>query len=374
MLSASISLLEATSDYKCNNDLIYISFNENMLIDRYYNDLENFRNAMFKAINNGWNILFLLKLSSSINNIINFINFAQPLAITGKFHPYYFKKYNHIHTYQEFIVIPGIGALFGFSDNLQPKSNTAFYFRNKVAVNILKKKIDILINNQIKSVVKYYKSNNAIDYSNFLAEQEDVIGNRILYKRDFSVLMFPKNLYKRLLEVKNLKSDEINASLEFYDRRLKSFLSNIDNYKYTDIYHMNCINNLVKRRELTLYLYSRVLTINLGVEDVIAILKNIVTFLKTHKNFNIAFLSQNFKISNLVFYCVIKERSAVMVETYDDSKDSPILRLSIKEPIFVKAFEAYFNEVLDQIAPMNKDKNEIITWIENEIKLLEKSH
>lgn len=186
--------------------------------------------------------------------------------------------------------------------------------------------------------------------------------------------MFPKNLYKRLLEVKNLKSDEINASLEFYDRRLKSFLSNIDNYKYTDIYHMNCINNLVKRRELTLYLYSRVLTINLGVEDVIAILKNIVTFLKTHKNFNIAFLSQNFKISNLVFYCVIKERSAVMVETYDDSKDSPILRLSIKEPIFVKAFEAYFNEVLDQIAPMNKDKNEIITWIENEIKLLEKSH
>lgn len=374
LLAASISLLEDASNHKCNNDTIYISFNDNMLIHRYYNDLISFRNAMLKAINNGWSILFLLKLNNNINSIINFIKFAQSLTVTGKFHPYYFKKYSHTHTYQEFIVIQGVGALFGLSNNLHSKIDTAFYFRNKVAVNIFKNLIDTTINNQIKSLVKYYESDNAIDYSHFLTEQEDVIGNRILYKRDFSILTFPKNLYNKLLKRQNLKSDETNTSLKFYNKRMKAFLSNINKYKYTDIYHIDCINNLIKRGKFNLYLYNKVITINLEVADVIVILKNIVTLLKKYKNYNIAFISQNNNIANLAFYCMLKERTAIIMETYDCAKDIPLLRLSIKEPIFVKAFEAYFNEVLEQIAPINKDKNEIINWIERHINLLENHH
>ncbi len=374
ILAASISLLEDTSNHICNNDMIYISFNENMLIYIYYNDLIRFRNAMLKAINNGWNIQFLLKINSNINSIINFINFAQPLTVTGKFHPYYYKKYSHTPTYQEFIVIPRVGALLGLSNNIHSKIDTAFYFSNKVAVNILKNMIDTIINSQIKSLVKYYEPDNAIDYSNFLAEQEDVIGNRIMYKRDFSILIFPKNLYNKLLQRKNINSDETNTSLEFYNRRLKAFLSNINKYKYTDIYHIDCINNLIKHGEFNLYLYNKVITINLEVADVIIILKNIVTLLKKNKNYNIAFISQNNNISNLAFYCMLKERTAIIMETYDCAKDIPLLRLSIKEPIFVKAFEAYFNEVLEQIAPINKDKKGIINWIERHINLLENHH
>lgn len=187
--------------------------------------------------------------------------------------------------------------------------------------------------------------------------------------------MLPENLYNKLLQSEKLKSDEINTSLEFYKKRSKAFLSNISNYKYTDIYHIDCINTLIKYRKISLYLYNKVEEINLKVEDVIKLLKNIVTLLNKYENYNIAFISQDFNntTQDPILYCMLKERSAVMVETYKYLKTTPEVRLSIEEPILVKAFEVYFNEILTQIAPMNKDKNEIIDWIQYQIDFL-KNH
>ncbi len=372
VLAASISLLEDTSIKKCNNDVIYISFNDNMFIPSYYNNLISFRDAVLKAINNGWSVLFLLKLSNNITNIVNFIDFARPLINTGKFHPYYFKKYDLFSIYQEFTVISEAGTLLGLPNDLHSEIETAFYFRNKVAVNIFKDKFNSLIPKYTSVLVKYYKHNNLIDYSNFLTDQEDIIGNRILYKHDLSILLLPENIYIKLLQRKNLKNNEINTSLKFYKRRLKAFLSNIYNYKYTDIYHIDCINNLIKHRKLYLYLYNKVLLINLELEDVIEILKNIVTLLEKYDNYNIAFISQNSNIANSIFYCVVKERNSVMLETYECSKYIPEVRLSITEHTLVKAFEVYFDEILDQVVPMNKDKNEIINWMQYQINLLKK--
>lgn len=374
VLATSISLLEDASKHKCNNGVIYISFNNNMFVSNHQNDLITFRNAMLKAMNTGWNIIFLLKLDNNVNTIIKFIDFAQSFIYTTKFHPYYFKKYDLFPTYQEFIVIPQIGALLGLSNNTYSEIDAAFYFRNKVAIDILKNKVDIIIRNHTNTLVKYYRNDNAIDYSNFLSEQEDIIGNRILYKRDFSILMFPENLYKKLLHMEDIEKDEINISLEFYKRRLKSFLSNIYNYKHTDICHIDCINNLIKYRKLYLYSHNKISLINLDLRDVINILKNMVYLLKKYDNYNIVFISQNSNISDFIVYCMLKERNAVIMETYEYSNDIPIVRMSIKEPMLVKAFEVYFNEVLDHIAPMNKDKNEIINWIEHQINLLEKQH
>ncbi len=367
VLAASISLLNDTSSHKCNNDVIHISFNNNMFTPDYHSDLINFRDSILKAINNGWNIIFLLKLNSSIYNVANFIDFARPLISTGKFHPYYFKKYNSFSTYQEFIIVPNIGMLLGLPNNSNSEIDTAFYFRNNVAINIFSNRIDSLVANHTNSLIKYYEPDNAIDYSNFLTEQENIIGNRILYKRDFSILIFPENLYEKLLKRKNLNDDEINISLEFYKRRLEAFLSNIHNYKYTDIYHIDCINNLIKYRKLYLYSHVKVSMINLEFEDVIDILKNIVTLLEKYNNYNISFISEHSNILDFVFYCMVKERTAVLIEIYDYSKDMPVVRLSTKEPIIVNAFEAYLNETLEQVPSINKDKNEIVNWIQCQI-------
>jgi hypothetical protein len=368
VLYTGISLLESISDPNCSNDTIYISFNSNMYISNCCHDLICFRNAILKAINKGWNILFLLKFNNKINNIVNFIDFALPLINTVKFHPYYFKKYNLSSTYEEFIVIPEIAALLGLPNNLNSEIDAAFYFKNKIAVNIFKNKLDTIILNHTKPLITYHKSDNDFNHSKY----EDVIGNRILYKRDFSNLMLPEDLYKKLLLRKNLKGNEISTSLIFHKKRLEAFLSNIYSYKYTDIYHIDCMNTLIRDRKFFLYLYDKIEEINLEVEDVISLLNNIITLLDKHDNYNIAFISSDFNntIEDSIFYCAIKERVSVMLETYKNSRNTPEVRLSIEEPTLVKAFEVYFEEILDQIAPINKDKYEIKNWIENQINLL----
>ena len=68
---------------------------------------------------------------------------------------------------------------------------------------------------------------------------------------------------------------------------------------------------------------------------------------------------------------MVKERQAVLIEAYDSSKGIPTVRLSIEEPMAVKAFEEYLIEKWEHIAPINKDKNEVISWLQGQIKLLE---
>jgi len=372
VIAIGIYLLEKASTHKCaNDDVIYISLDSNMFMPYYSNDLNNFRDYMLKAIHAGWSIQFLLKLNNSINNVVNLIEFVRPLIGTGKFHPYCFKKYHHFSTYQEFIVVPNLGTLLQISSNFNSETDTAFYFSNTAAINIIKNNVESMFINDVNSIVKYYTHDDAIDYSDFLAEQEDIIGNRILYKRDFSILVLSESLYKKFVNRINLTSSEIDASLKFYNRRLKAFLSNVKNYSYTDIYHIDCINNLIKWRKFKLYLYNKVLTISLEVDDVIEILKNLVTLLKNNTNYNIAFIFHDNNVSDFEFYCIVKERTSIVAETYSSSKDKPLVRLTIKDPLLVKAFEVYLNEVLEQIPPINKDKKEIINWLEREIKLLE---
>jgi hypothetical protein len=372
ILQASISLLHQASLHKVNNDIIHISFNSNMYIPNYHSDLMGFRDAILKALDSGWNVLFLLKLDDSIPQAIHFIDFARPLINTGKFQPYYFKKYDLFSTYEEFIVVPDIGVLLGLSNNTYSEMDTAFYFRNEIAINIFKKKMDAVISTHAQPLVKYYSIDHSMEYSAYLAEQENIIGRRILYKHDFSILILPENLYIKLLRKKNLEHDDIHISLEFYKRRLQAFLSNIYHYPHTDIYTMDCINNLIKYRKLYLYLYNRLEIVHLKVEDVIEILKNLVALLEKYRNYNIVFITQkhNNTTGNMVFYCMVKERNAVVLEGYEYPNNIPKVRLSIKEPILVKAFEVYFNEILAQISPINKDKKEIIHWIETQINLL----
>ncbi len=40
----------------------------------------------------------------------------------------------------------------------------------------------------------------------------------------------------------------------------------------------------------------------------------------------------------------------------------------------VKAFTEYFNKIWDKISPVNKDKDEIVTWLQSYITILDKKN
>lgn len=126
------------------------------------------------------------------------------------------------------------------------------------------------------------------------------------------------------------------TALAFYQKRSSAFLSNIQVYQYYDIYSADSIKDLIKHRQYYFYSHSGLVLIDLEVQDVIELLQNVITLLKTYNNYNIAFITPNETTKRTVhsdYYCVVKERQAVFLEVFGLSEVKPEVRLSITEPM-----------------------------------------
>lgn len=367
-------LQTALEDSSNDHTTIYISFNSDIgLTTRYYKDLIRCRKNLLKAIHNGWKVVFLLGLTMNTKETAKIIEFLLPLMHTGNLNLYYFNKYDALSLNIENIIIPGVCALTCSVLNQYSKNICAFFFKNKTAVDILEKKYDLFLSTYAQPLIKYYPAKHKIDYSRYLTEIEEKIGNRFLFNYCFSILTMPKNLYKKLLVTKGLSKEEIKTALELYERRQKAFLKNLQFCYYKDIYYLDCIDDLIIHNQIYLYDYMGIDAVRLEPSDVVELLTNIINLLETYENYNISFISDNRNsfIQNINLYYIVKERQAVLLETITPS-DS--MRISIKEPMVVKAFEEYSKELTKKISPVNKDKNEVILWLKRQIKLLENNY
>ncbi|NMA68194.1 MAG: XRE family transcriptional regulator, partial [Desulfitobacterium sp.] len=107
-------------------------------------------------------------------------------------------------------------------------------------------------------------------------------------------------------------------------------------------------------------------------EDVIAILENTIHLLMTYEKYHISIIKNNFLNQEREehIYCLAKERQGVLIEIYKPPQTSSVVRLLIKEPMVVTAIVEYFRQYWNQIAPVMKDKKEVIAWLHNEVDLL----
>lgn len=356
-----------------DDDTIYITYFNDLEFTESYDNLVSFKNALLSAISNGWNILFLLKLNNNLNTIFRYIDIARELFGTGKFNTYFFRKYDTLEKGKELIIVPGIGALSCFSTNIHSGIDSAFYLESITAIDIHKNYFKSLLLNYAKPLIKYYTPDNYLDYCEYLAEVEEKAGNRFVYNFRFSMLLLPEDLYIKLIKEKNLSNFEITKSLYFYRKQLNAFYKNIIDYKYEDIYSIESLKLLVNYNQFRIYTLAGIETTKMEAEDIIKFLNNIIHLLETYENYNVAFVSEkpnsSVKINNL--YCHVKERQSVFFEVVKSSK-IPEVRLSIEEPMVVKACEEYFSDIWARIAPIYKDKSEVISWIHNQINLLKK--
>jgi len=367
-------LLQATFEKNSNvHKTISITFHNNIdLIIHHYKDLIKYRDILLKAIQNGWNIIFLIGLNMDTKETAKLIEILIPLMRTGRLDLYYVNKYDTLNLINENIIVSGVGALTCFVLNQYSKNICAFYFKNKTAVNILEKHYNSFLSSYAQPLIKYYPTNHKIDYSLNLTEVEEKIGNRFLFSYSFSCLTIPENLYKKLLIKKGLSKEEAKTALEFYKRRQRAFFKNLQFYYYNDIYCLDCIDNLIRYNQIYLYDYIGIDAVKLEPPDIVELLTNIIYLLETYDNYNISFISENTNnlIQNIDLYYVIKERQAVLLETLTLSESIPKVRLSITEPTVVKAFEEYFKELTQKIPPVNKDKKEVILWLKKQTDLL----
>jgi hypothetical protein len=369
---SSLSMLEIASTIKpqCDNT-IYIAYDNDCYLDIYSeNDLKNWINTLTKALNNGWNLVLLVRLTHDTDRMIRFMNFAKPLIQTGNFNPYYMKKYDSYVMGEELIIIPGVGALLCFSNNLHASINRAFYLSNPEAINMYLSHFIALMDKSAKSLIERYHGN--IYYSNLLIKIEEAAGNRFLYRYCFGMMTIPEKLYLRLLKRKNITNAITEKSIELYKKRHKAFLFNIQRYQYWDIYISSCIKDLIKDHQIYFYSYYGVELMDVEVNDIIEHLENIINLLETYDNYHIAFHKCNAdgSICTKNIYCLVKERQSVLFEIISPKNDLSEIRITSEEPMLINGFYEYFKNIWEHIPPINKNKAEVIRWIKYEIEML----
>lgn len=374
IISSCIFLLEAALKKERNdNKLIYITVINEMDIDlNSCDEAVRWQDLLIKALNSEWHVLMLLRLNNNIDRTLRFIKFVFPLLKTGRLDIHYLKKYDTTIVERELCVISEIGALSCFSTLQHPKINCAFYFENKVAIDIFKDYIHVLLTNSSQPLIKYFSQENNFDYKQYIMKNKESAGDQALFEYCLNMTIFPENLYEKLLKRKNLSNDEMQKELNLYKKQWDAFLFNIQNYACRDICLSDSIMALVEHRQYCYCSDTGMEIMALEVGDIVEYLQNIIRLLETYDKYIIAFIPRNFvstmKIDNYCF--LVKERQAVLLRICEPLKSMQEVRLLIDEPMFVQAFNEYFNGIWESIAPIYKDKKETIKWLQRQVGIV----
>lgn len=379
ILATTFQLLEDAAQQKRRKinttDFIYLTYNYFAGAGYSSDDLlQKWSNTLRKVVNNGWKVLLLLKLNNNSSSIVRCIDYIIPLVQTGRFIPYYIKNYDSIATGDELIIVPDLGVLSCFSTNSNCDIYRGLYLKNKTAINIYQSHLHNLIANHALPLLRTFP--NRTDYSHYLADSEDNIGNRFLYKYCFSVLTLPEHIYENFLEKRRLSHSSKLIAMEFYRKRLRAFLSNIQNYEYKDVYMATSIKDLMKKHQFYLYSYAGIESMQMDTSEIIEYLENIIGLLQKYDNYNIAFLPENYNVTDHMesFCCLVKERIAVLFESNDQKASTQEIHISLTEPTLVKSIYDYFIELWEQIAPAYREKTEVISWLQYQITILRMEH
>ncbi|MDK2808504.1 MAG: hypothetical protein PWP24_1239 [Clostridiales bacterium] len=106
--------------------------------------------------------------------------------------------------------------------------------------------------------------------------------------------------------------------------------------------------------------------------DFSSILSYILSLLRKKKTFTLALLSSQLKETLLTpeYSYLLKEGVGLIISP--STCDPNAVSLFIEEPLFIKAFEEYFNELLAQTAPIWKERRALISYLEQELQQVKK--
>lgn len=373
IIKQSITLLENAANSKNHpeNNVIYITYYTEMYNNHNFeNDGEDWIHALYKAIESGWSVTFLIRLDDNIRRITDFIHYLKPLFRTGGININYIKNYECTTLGSEKIVIPGIGAMSIYSIGNNADSYYAFYFTNADAVEIIKLSITSILASASESLTNYYGSDKRRYFSVHLMEIEESIGARFLYRSCFSIMTLPENIFIKLLNKAGLSEDERAFELKNYKIRHQNFLNNLKTNEYKDIYWFESIEKLIRERKFYLHSKADIYIVDMETQDIIEHLQYIKMLLEQYENYEISFVHRAFNQDEKDYYIYVKERKAAFIGYFDLFKSDPGIRMIITEPTSVKALINYLRNIWEHISPVNKDKQEIIEWINKHILLL----
>lgn len=364
VINAGINLLKSLPkkpDYMKESILITFLTESDSFSNFESTNLE-WHNALLESQAKGWSINKIMDINENINRNMKIINEVLVNIMSKKYHPYYLNKYDSIIKLREFIMIPSIGILVCLCSGNTDRIDCAFLIRDEQASRALKGALDLCTNYSKPLITNRFTEQN-MDLLTEIANYEELSGDRFTLNFCLNYIIIPLELIEKFsFSTKEKMPDNKVFKRDFqYKRMKKAFDKQIKNYRFLDIYSKSSIENLVK--------ISKSPLTQIDPSDILKLFENIIYMLKKYDNYNIGLLNNSNLRTLSNFSCMIKDSNLILTNYSDRSKKTINKSwVSISEPNIVNTFKNYFGGLWDQIAPINKEKESVISWFESQMK------
>lgn len=345
------------------NESILITFlTELDSFSNFENIYYEWRNVLLEVQKKGWSINKLMNINENVNRNMKIIDEFLINVMSKRYHPCYLNKYDSIIQLREFIIIPSVGTLACLCSENTSKIDSAFLIRNEQASKMLIGAFNLCSSHTKPLITNKFTAKNTSLITE-IENYEELRGDRFTFNFCLNYATIPNELIEKFLflEKEKMFEKEIFKREHQHDRIKKSIDMQIKNYKFFDIYSKSFIENLIKISKSSLT--------QIKPYDILKFFENIVYMSKKYDNYNIGLLN-NVNGEPLSNFSWMAKDSNVILTNYvnKDKKDCSKSYLSISEPNIVNTFKKYFCEVWSEIAPINKDKESVISWFETQIK------
>ncbi|MCM1989600.1 hypothetical protein [Oceanirhabdus seepicola] len=351
------------------NDPILMSFfTKSDSFSNFEESHDEWNNTLLQVQKKGWNINKFITLTDNKNRNIKIINEFLTNFKLDRYSLNYLNKHNALLNFKEFLVIPTVGFLICHCIEDVNKIDLAFLIRDEQMINVMK---NVFNNYSAHSSPVIDNKYNLYDINllSKISASEESNGNRFALNQ----LIVPLDNFSKYIssEKRNISKKEISAIISFYTKRLATFNKQIKHYKYYDIWSKKSIENLIKNSEKTFK--------HINSYDLLNYLENIINIFEKNDNYQVGLLNDtNTKKSYDISY-IIKDSQIVFLQNHYDYNNNYYyandsinhdICISITEPTLVHSFNNHFWQLWNEVSPINKDKKLVISWLKDQIKVL----
>ncbi|WP_053956270.1 helix-turn-helix domain-containing protein [Inediibacterium massiliense] len=366
IINTGMALLKSIPEkpYHIKEPIVITFFTEfkcNSYLEKVYSQ---WNDVLLEVQKKGWSIYKVVNINNNAERNKKIINELLNNIFSEKYNLYFWNKYDIVLQYREIMFIPNTGTLIVFFNRKSKKMDNAFLIKDIHALEVFQDYLSLnnkYLSSLIIDKVKFTSPNILENFTVY----ENLNGNRFIYNWCFHSISIPEELYDKifLLYNKTIKEKELSLFIEKQKNVKKDFHIQIQSYKFIEIYSKDFIENLVKTsKEPGAYLNSY---------DVYILLKNIIYMLENYENYNIALINDQEKSIFDDFSWMIKESNVVLIHNFHQPiEENEKVCISITEPTMVHYVTNCFKEMLNEIAPFNKEKKNVISWFKIQMKYL----
>ena len=315
-----------------------------------------------EILRRGHKIKIIHTVNRDISQINAMIKHWIPLHLTGKIESYYHPKYEQPALVKTMFLARGIASVLSISTPPGNDSEYTFHFQDPLVMGLLEQFFQSFLA-QCRPLLKAYAQDDISRLSDEIDDMQKKPGYIYTLNDGLSSLTMPFSLYARLIERSSLSTKVKKERLDLHEHWSEVFLQAIKHHRFREICPLEAVNLLINE-DVYLYPGSEFFlskSLNFEPADLLEHLVNLIWLLENNENYELLLINNSSNLMPGGISLTFKEDYLAIISS---SNDKSPYAIATSEGNLLQAFEAYFEDIYQQLPPNNRNK----AWIINKLK------